>query len=118
MFRGQRIAAGSVQSYIQPSGSHGDLDEFELESHAIVHDQVDFAQRVRTTIMFDYQDKEKEPGKGLCGFEVWQLQCSTNSAIFISSVLHVHVSHFMQMYAIDVCSTIIIIIKLYTMWVL
>ncbi len=84
-YRVQRIPAGSIQSHMQHSPRpHGDLDEFETESQptaTIQHDQGDFAQRVRTTVMLDYQ--EKESGKDLCGFEVCTCTCFTFSYLFI-----------------------------------
>ena len=62
--------------------SHGDLDEFEIESPKI--DQGDFAQRIRTTVMLDYQDKEQ--GRDLCGFEVCY-----SSRVFLLSIIIVNV---------------------------
>ena len=53
---------------MQPPRTHGDLDEFEGEKPVMVPEQGDFAHRIRTTVMLDYQ--EKESGKDLLGFEV------------------------------------------------
>ena len=97
--RRSRFAAGPVHQFtpytVQQQPSSSGLDDFEEGDQASTQTPLDFAQKIRTTVMLDFQDcaRGEQGDKQLIGLEVLLMHTHTRILIILVAMISTRLMH-------------------------